>query len=368
MRRNMVKRCTNCILPETIPNITFNEDGVCNYCLEYYKSAKTAVTDFETKKKRFENFIELARERRIKTGSKYDLLVALSGGRDSSYIALALSKMGLKILCVNHNNPFSSNQTMINIKNLIKNINADLITFRYPNKRQEICTETNLRAWLKKPDLGTTGLVCLPCKAIYLKFFEIARKEKIGLIVDGSSPNESITFKLEARAGRNVKSHSVRSFLKIGGKFIRNYRYYRVCNLIPGIETLLSLDGDTTYLRWRYPDIMKIGYFWFFPYNEKEVVKALKGVGWSKSSDNKSQWRFDCEIDSLKNYLFIKLIGATEKDDRFSKDIRTGQMTRQEAIQRLDEAEINIDIVKRVLGKINMTLSDLDVIEKIKVS
>lgn len=94
--------------------------------------------------------------------------------------------------------------------------------------------------------------------------------------------------------------------------------------------------------------------------------KLLTKIGWERANENKSPWRFDCEIDSVKNYLFMKIIGATEKDDLFSKNIRDGLMTREEAIERLEEGEVNIDIVRRVLEKVGMKLSDLEDIEKIE--
>ena len=146
---------------------------------------------------------------------------------------------------------------------------------------------------------------------------------------------------------------------------MRNWRYLRACNFIPAIHTLLSLNGNTQYLKWRYPDIQKLGYFYFHPYHEKEIDDCLRDIGWKKARDNKSAWRFDCEIDSLKNYLFQKVIGATEKDDLFRKNIRWGLMSREEAMNRLEEGEVNIEIVKRVLGKVNMKLTDIQ-LPKIK--
>jgi hypothetical protein len=58
------------------------------------------------------------------------------------------------------------------------------------------------------------------------------------------------------------------------------------------------------------------------------------------------------------------VIGATEKDDLFSKNIRWGLMTREEAMNRLEEGEVNIEIVERVLNKVQMKLSDLKDIVK----
>ena len=92
---------------------------------------------------------------------------------------------------------------------------------------------------------------------------------------------------------------------------------------------------------------------------------ALKNIGWEKAEDNKSPWRFDCEINALKNYLYEKLIGANEKDELFSQNIRRGLMTREEAVKRLHEGDINIRIVERVLKKNDMNLSDLKVLKEI---
>lgn len=56
------------------------------------------------------------------------------------------------------------------------------------------------------------------------------------------------------------------------------------------------------------------------------------------------------------------MVGATEKDDLFSKNIRAGSMTRQEAIRRLEEGDVNIEIVERVLNKVGLKKADLDLI------
>jgi hypothetical protein len=243
----------------------------------------------------------------------------------------------------------------------MKTIKADLVTFRHPRDRHTRSFKANLKAWLMKPELATMGLMCLACKPMYLEFFRIARKNNIRFIIDGSNPNEATTFKIEARGGRGATSHfSLKSFMtNFVGKTVSNVRYFKACNLVPAIHTFMSLNGNTPYLKWRYPDIIKLGYFYFHPYREKEINARLREIGWEKAKDNKSPWRFDCEVDSLKNYLFQTVIGANEKDDLFSKNIRWGLMTREEAMNRLEECEVNVDIVERVLSKVQMKLSDL---------
>jgi hypothetical protein len=360
----MAIRCSRCVLPATVPHISYDENGICNYCREYDENKNEIDINYSSKGEKFRRFLEEAIRKREQNGSKYDGLVPISGGRDSSYVAWEVSKH-LKILCVHYDNPFSSSQTRVNVDHLIKTIKADVITFNHPNDRHVRSFKANLKAWLKRPELATMGLMCLACKPMYLEFFKIARRNNIGLIIDGSNPNEATTFKIEARGGKGDKSVlSWKALTNVGGKVTRNWRYFRACNFIPAVHTFLSINGNTPYLRWRYPDITKLGYFYFHPYHEKEINGCLQDIGWKKASDNKSPWRFDCEIDSLKNYLFQELIGATEKDDLFSKNIRWGLMTREEAMNRLEEGGVNVDIVERVLDKVQMKLSDLKNIVK----
>ena len=196
----MIKRCTKCILPETVPNITFDDAGVCNYCNKYIQEQDTIACNKTERGRILANLIEEARKRRTQGESKYDVLVPISGGRDSSYVAWALTvDKKLKVLGIHYDNPFSSRQARRNVDRLANELDLNIITYRWPGKRHERSFENNLKAWLKKPDLGSMGLLCLACKPMYLKFFQIAKKDNIHLIIDGSNPNEATQFKLEAK-------------------------------------------------------------------------------------------------------------------------------------------------------------------------
>lgn len=358
-----MKRCLRCVLPETIPNIRFDSAGICHYCRDFEKTLDQFNLAFEKNEEKFFSLVKEKSEKRKKIGGKYDVLVPLSGGRDSSYITYTLAtKYNLKVLCVNYTNPFSSQQAKENIKNLVKKIKADLITFNYPRHIHEKTCAVNLKAWLAKPDLGMLGLICIACKPIYFDIFKIAKKNKVELIVEGANIFEVTTFKMEAQAGPgNKKLLSLGPIVKMLKKIIKNYRYLHFCNIYPAMRTSLSLFGSTPYLRWRYPGTVKTGYFYSFRYDEKEINKTLKEIGWEKAEDNNSAWRFDCEVDSVKNYIYNLMVGATEKDDLFSKNIRAGLMTREEALLRLNtEGCVNVDIVRRVLSKIGLKIEDID--------
>ena len=71
---NMI-RCTRCILPETFPGIEFDENGVCNYCLNYEPVKIFGEEEFKKVLSKYRN-----------KGEKYDCIVPISGGRDSSFV------------------------------------------------------------------------------------------------------------------------------------------------------------------------------------------------------------------------------------------------------------------------------------------
>jgi hypothetical protein len=356
-----MRRCTRCVLPDTIYNIEFDENGVCNHCRGSDKAVDNY--DFTGKGEEFERIIEEQRQRKIAKNLKYDVLVAVSGGRDSSYVVWKLAtEYGLNVLCANYDNPFTTEQARKNIEILVEKLGLDLVRFSDKGSIHKKSFRTNLLAWMKDPELSSVGLLCLACQSLFLSVFDIAKKNDIELIIAGANPYEITGFKMEAVGVEDLDKHRIRKMVKnYSKKLIKNRGYVRLINFFPALKAALGLYGDTPYLRWRYPNLTKTAYFYFFPYNEEEIDRTLHEIGWRKAPDNPSPWRFDCEVDSIKNYIFQSLIGATEKDDMFSRYIRAGLMSREEALGRLDvEGKVNLEIVKRVLGQIGIELSQLD--------
>jgi hypothetical protein len=73
-----IKRCNSCILPDFYPQISFNHNGICNFCAEHH--AKTSI-DWKTRRFELEQMILEAKSR----NKPYDVLVPWSGGKDSTY-------------------------------------------------------------------------------------------------------------------------------------------------------------------------------------------------------------------------------------------------------------------------------------------
>ena len=87
-----MKLCTRCILPSNFPGITFDEQGVCNQCRSY----KPETVNAETKQKYEDKFLALVKEHQ--NPSSYDVLMAYSGGKDSTYtLDIGVNRYGLRV-------------------------------------------------------------------------------------------------------------------------------------------------------------------------------------------------------------------------------------------------------------------------------
>ena len=118
---------------------------------------------------------------------------------------------------------------------------------------------------------------------------------------------------------------------------------------------------NSPYLRWRYKDITVLELFDYIKWDEKEVISTITdNLGWRKSSEVASSWRFDCRLDYVRRLMYATTIGVSELRDLFSKMIREGQITREEALERLKTEDIvPKDVAEDVLADLGLELSDL---------
>ncbi len=90
-----MKYCTKCVMPDTRPGIHFNEDGICQACLNYEKRKEI------DRDKRFEELRELCERHKKGSAKGYDCLIAVSGGKDSHFqVHVMKEKMGMNPLLV----------------------------------------------------------------------------------------------------------------------------------------------------------------------------------------------------------------------------------------------------------------------------
>lgn len=124
--------CTRCIYDSRIANISFDDQGVCNYCHQVEK----LIDDFGTGSAKGERLLdeivtEMKREGRYK---RYDCIIGVSGGTDSSYLLLKSKEWGLRPLAVHYDNTWNSAVATMNIGKVTSALNIDLFTHVVDNK------------------------------------------------------------------------------------------------------------------------------------------------------------------------------------------------------------------------------------------
>jgi tRNA(Ile)-lysidine synthase TilS/MesJ len=119
-------RCTRCILPGTLSAVTFDENGVCNHCRKYDADFKEWDSIKERREQEFKAILLHAK----KLKRPYDVLVPLSGGKDSTYALYLCSKVyALKVLAVTLDNGYLTQPARNNISNALKCCSADHIYY-----------------------------------------------------------------------------------------------------------------------------------------------------------------------------------------------------------------------------------------------
>lgn len=351
-----LKRCSWCVLPETAPNITFDKDGVCNFCHSYRK------VEYEGESKLREILYSYRKD-----SNKYDCVVGISGGRDSSYTLLKLVKdYKLKVLAVNYENPFTDPQARINIDNAVQALNVDVVSFKLKNNIHEKTFKHNFTSWLRKPSPATIPMMCIACKLILPNVINYAKKYDVKCVVTGGNPYEYISFKrelLNVPTDENymnllTKSFGIKGFGGIASEVLKNPSYcHPMC--IPTMITGFLYGNPYSFgPRFLTPKINFIDIFHYIPWQEEEVLSRIKQeLNWESPKRFSSSWRFDCTVSHLKDYMYMKTLSMTEKDDFYSKMVREGVITREDALMRIkEENKLHINEVQELLDSTGISI------------
>ena len=112
-------------------------------------------------------------------------------------------------------------------------------------------------------------------------------------------------------------------------------RWFNIWNI-----TILKeyITGTLIYFfesQFRPREVRLVGFWDYIYWNEKEIVSTVfDKLDWQGAPDHTTTWRIDDSAYPLLNYLYYRLVGFTEHDEMYSKMIREGQITRDEALKR----------------------------------
>lgn len=171
------RQCTISVMDNTAdPDISFDEKGICNYYYEYLEAEKEQVYKGEEGRKKFDEAIALIKK--DGKGKKYDCILGVSGGVDSTYLAYIAKNAGLRTLCVHFDNGWNSELAVNNIQNIINKCGFDLYTYVIDwNEFKDVQL-----AYFKA---GVVDIEAVTDIAIFSALDIICKKQDIKHIIDG---------------------------------------------------------------------------------------------------------------------------------------------------------------------------------------
>lgn len=322
-----IKRCTRCILPESLSEITFDSEGVCNHCRKYEQDFKEWDSIQLRKEKEFEKILSKAK----KLKRPYDCLVPLSGGKDSTYaLYLATKVYKLKTLAISLDNSYLSNPAKENIKNALAHCNADHI---YYTLSRENTKE------LFKVFVENTGDFCNACMRGINYSIEFATKAfNIPLVIKGSGRRVQYVSQIKEVSSLNTASYfaNVIKSTKVKNEFShfsRNKQRLEFQKIVGGITDIFGI--PRTRLMRFIPQHIGMYDYLYKPYPEIiEIIK--KEMGWSDGAGKAEH--LDCELHDIPFYMnTLRVKNITRNTFYYSGLIRQGIMTREDALRKEEE-------------------------------
>ena len=330
----------------TDPEIVFDEEGICNYCRKFKTYLGREWFPNEEGKKRLAAIVD-----RIKEGGKrkkYDSIMGLSGGVDSSYMAYQVNKLGLRPLVVHVDGGWNSEVAVRNIEIIVKKLGFDLSTYVVDFEEMRDLQVSFLRSAVANQDVPQDHafLACL---------YRFASEKKIKYVLSGGNlATESILPK--AWGYNPMDSRHLKAIHKQYGQkklktfptlsFFRNYLYYPY---IKKLCTIRPLD--------------------YMPYIKLKAKQVLQDeVGWIDYGAKHHESRF---TKFFQAYYLPKKFGYDKRIAHLSCLIVSGQLTRDEALnlmkeQLYPEHELRKD-KEFIIKKLGLTKEEFEEIESLPV-
>jgi N-acetyl sugar amidotransferase len=296
--------CSRCIYDESVANITFDEQGMCNYC----KMVDSLVGEYKTGKPEGETAMQeiIAQIKKDGKNKQYDCIVGVSGGTDSSYMVYWAVKNGLRPLAVHYDNTWNTSIANENIRKVLSKLNVDLYTYVVNNKEVDDIFRSFFLADVPEIEAATD-------LALAEVLYRAAGKYKIKYVLEGHS------FLTEGISplGKNY----------FDGKYISSI--HKQFGTMP-IKTY-PLMTFSAFLKWTiFYKIKKIRPLWYINYNKEEARAFLeKEFDWQYYGGHHLENRMTSFFHS---YYCVNKFDVDYRNNTLSAAARNGKMSREEAI------------------------------------
>lgn len=305
-------QCNHCILDTNDdPSLILNEKGVCNYCNSYEeKYIKNKITDTERNRK-LQDIVSLIKRTKAK---KYDSIMGLSGGVDSSYLAYLAKELGLNPLLVHFDNGWNSELAVKNIDSIVSHTGFDLYTYVVDWEEFRDLQMSYIKASVLDWEIPTDH-------GFFAMLYKQASKQGIKYILTGHNhQTEAIlpkTMRWSKMDVANIKDiHEKHGTIKLKTFPLMDFFEYSKYQLINKIERVNLLE--------------------FVDYNKDKAKKTITEVfGWRDYGGKHYESIF---TRFYQGYVLKEKFGFDKRKAHLSNLICSGQISRDEALQEIEKS------------------------------
>lgn len=337
--------CSHCVLDtHDDPEMTFDQEGVCSYCQNYKKHEGEYVRKGRRGLEELKKIVE-----KIKSdGARkpYDCIIGLSGGVDSSYLALQAKEFGLRPLAVHFDNGWNSELAVNNIENIVSKLNFDLHTVVIDWDEFRDLQLAFLRASVVDIELITDH-------AIFASLYKIALEQDVKYILSGINyVTEAILpepWVHDKRDHIHIKAISTQ-FGKIP---LKKFPLFDT-----NLKFRISWKGVTSVPVLNYLEYIKSDV-------KKEIVQKLNWRDYGGKHYESVFTRF------YQGYILPVKFGIDKRKAHLSTLINSGQINRNSALLELESPIYPEDLRKSdfdfVLKKLGLSVEDFQQIMNLPI-
>jgi N-acetyl sugar amidotransferase len=338
---NQPRECTRCVMTEADPSVTIDEAGLCSYCRQYDEVLSRPEFDPRTQASHKEALV--ARIRSRGRGKRYDCVLGLSGGVDSSYAAyIAKRQLGLRPLAVHVDNGWNSELAVKNIENIVRKLDIDLVT-------EVIDWEEFQKLQLSFFRAGVVDLEMPSDHAIVAAMHHTARRFGISFVVTGDNHATETTLP----AGWNHRKTD-----------LVNLRAINAAHERTSLKTFPQMGTLTMLAHQRLLRIEYVGILSYVPYVKTDAIKELEDqLGWRAYGGK----HFESIITRFyQGYILPKKFGIDKRRIHFSRLICSGQLTKADAFRELAQPHYDPKLMAEdkeyVCKKLGLSLAEFEAI------
>lgn len=317
------KVCTRCVMDTSASEIAFDEKGTCNFCREFDVLAdKTIRRPTSVRLKELSDDVE--KMKKIGSKDKYDCLIGLSGGVDSSYLCYWAKKEGLRPLIVHFDNGWNSELATENIERIIQKTGFDLFTHVIDWENFRDLQLAYFKASVIDLEVPTDNL-------IFATLYDIARKHKIKSVINGNNiSTEGILPRSWYFADKLDAVNLKTIYKKFGTRSLKNFP---------------SLSLTRQYI---YQELFAM--FTVRPLNQLDYDKnkakkiLIEEFGWRDYGGKHYESVF---TRFYQGYILPRKFGVDKRRAHLSTLVASGQMTRQEALDELKKPTYDPELQKQ---------------------